>query len=179
MEIDSALYTDLIDFTTWKTSKQVEKELSIIANIKDINRAIRKSIAENNELFLQGKREHYIVHGGKGYKWAANEDEIALSLEDLEQRAKTMLRHTRYAKKRLSERYQTSIENNLRAYRRSCKLTLQELADKAREYPDVKCTMSSISQIERGMLAPSRAEMFAFSQVLDASIGDLFGIVDI
>ena len=179
MVYNENLYTDYLDLSTWKTSKQLVKLLEPFANDKDLNRTLRHDITTNNELFLQGRKEHYIVHGGKGYKWAANEDEIALSLEDLEQRAKTMLRHTRYAKKRLSERYQTSIENNLRAYRRSCKLTLQELSDKAREYPNVKCTTSSLSQIERGLLAPSKAEMFAFSQVLDASIGDLFGIVDI
>ena len=103
--------TDLLDLSEWTKSATIIAYLADKVDATDVNRKFRSDVAINNRMYLNGDADHYIVHGGRGYKWAENEKEIEQSVHDLERRAYTMLTVASQTRKALRQKEQVSFNN--------------------------------------------------------------------
>lgn len=171
----ATLSTDLLDLSSWTTSKNIVKFLSDKVQTADVNRKFRSDVATNNRMFLNGDAEHYIVHGGRGYKWATDQSEIERSIKDLERRAYTMLKSASSARKALQQKDQGSF-NNLADIRKEKKMTAEELVRKVRdEYPGLALDASLLSKIENNKVLPNHMTMVAISEALGVGAVKIFG----
>lgn len=170
------LLTDYLDLSVWTKKDVILNHLKNLSDHKDLGREFRNDIFRNNRMFLQGERSHYIVHNNKlGYKWAANEQEIADSTKDLERRAFTMLRHTSEVKKSLRSRNQESF-CEVAGYRKARNLTAEELVAMVKlQYPDSPLDVPMLSKIETGKVLPNHDTMVAISEALGVGTVKLFG----
>lgn len=167
--------TDLLDLSVWTKSKDIMNMLKDKVEANDLNRKFRSDVTVNNRMYLNGDADHYIVHGGRGYKWAVNEDEIEQSIHDLERRAYTMLKTAHSARKAMSEKNQVSF-NNLAEIRKEKKMTAEELVSKVRnEYPGIALDASLLSKIENNKVLPNHITMVAISEALGVGAVKLFG----
>lgn len=167
--------TDLLDLSVWTKSKDIMNMLKGKVEANDLNRKFRSDVTVNNRMYLNGDADHYIVHGGRGYKWAVNEDEIEQSIHDLERRAYTMLKTAHSARKAMSEKNQGSF-NNLAEIRKEKKMTAEELVSKVRnEYPGIALDASLLSKIENNKVLPNHITMVAISEALGVGAVKLFG----
>jgi hypothetical protein len=170
------LSTDLLDLSSWTTSKNIVKFLSDKVQTADVNRKFRSDVATNNRMFLNGDAEHYIVHGGRGYKWATDQSEIERSIKDLERRAYTMLKSASSARKALNNKNQGTLLNNLADIRKEKKITAEALCRMVNEtYPGTNLDPSLLSRIETGKVLPNHFTMVAISEVLGVGAVKLFG----
>ena len=168
--------TDYLDLTEWTKSKDIMAMLSNKVDVNDLNRKFRSDVAINNKMYLNGDAEHYIVHGGRGYKWATNESEIEQSIRDLERRAYTMLKTASTARKTLREKNQGSMINEVADIRKEKKMTAEALVAKVREsYPSLGLDASLLSKIETGKVLPNHVTMVAISEALGVGTVKLFG----
>ena len=170
------LLTDYLDLSIWTKKQNIVSLLKTVDDSKDIGRKFRADIFRNNRMFLQGEREHYIVHDNKlGYKWAADEQEIARSTADLERRAFTMLKHTSEVKKSLRSRDQV-VMCEVAGYRKAQNMTAEDLVAKVRgSYPDSPLDVPMLSKIETGKVLPNHDTMVAISEALGVGTVKLFG----
>ena len=171
-----ALCTDLLDLTEWTKSKEIMSYLKDKVAHNDLNRKFRSDVAINNRMFLNGDRDHYIVHGSKGYKWAVDENEIQQSLKDLERRAMTMLVNVSQTRKTLSQRDQGCFENRVAEFRKEKGMTANDLVAAVKaDYPRLPLDASLLSKIETGKCLPNHITMAALSEALAVSAVKLFG----
>ena len=170
------LLTDFVDLSVWAKKDVILNHLKNYTDIKDIDRQFRSDVAKNNRMFLQGEKPHYIVHSNnRGYKWAANEEEIANSTRDLERRAYTMLKHSAEVKKSLNSRNQSSF-CEVAGYRKAKNLTAEELVAMVKnDYPDSPLDGPMLSKIETGKVLPNHETMVAISEALGVGTVKLFG----
>lgn len=168
--------TDYLDLTEWTKSKDIMAMLGDKVDVNDLNRKFRSDVAINNRMYLNGDAEHYIVHGGRGYKWATNEAEIERSIYDLERRAYTMLQTASSARKTLNERNQGSMLNGVAEARKEKKMTAEALVSVIKEsYPGLGLDASLLSKIETGKVLPNHMTMAAISEALGVGAVKLFG----
>ena len=170
------LLSDYLDLSVWTKKDIILKHLKNVSDVKDLNRQFRSDVARNNRMFLQGEKPHYIVHSNSnGYKWAANEEEIANSTRDLERRAFTMLKHANDVKKSLRERDQTYI-CEVAGYRKAKNMTAEDLVARVKEdYPNSPLDVPMLSKIETGKVLANHDTMVAISEALGVGTVKLFG----
>lgn len=167
--------TNFLDLSAWTKSKDIMAMLKDKVEVNDLNRKFRSDVAINNRMYLNGDADHYIVHGGRGYKWAVTEDEIEQSVHDLERRAYTMLKTASVARKALKQKDQGSF-NNLAEIRKEKKMTAEELVNKVRDqYPGIPLDTSLLSKIENNKVLPNHVTMVAISEALGVGAVKLFG----
>lgn len=168
--------TEYLDLSEWTKSKDIMAMLESKVAVNDLNRKFRSDVAINNRMYLNGDAKHYIVHGGRGYKWATSESEIEQSISDLERRAFTMLKTASTARKTLREKNQGSLINNLAEIRKEKKMTAEALVTAVREtYPGIALDASLLSKIETGKVLPNHVTMVAISEALGVGAVKLFG----
>jgi len=170
------LLTDYLDLTGWTKKDRIISLLKMVDDTKDLDRKFRADVARNNRMFLQGERDHYIIHSNKlGYKWAADEEEIAQSTADLERRAYTMLAHTNAVKKSLKSRNQLGF-CEVAGYRKAKKMTAEDLVARVKaDYPDSPLDVPMLSKIETGKVLANHETMVAISEALGVGTVKLFG----
>ena len=167
--------TELIDLSEWTKSATIIAYLADKVDATDVNRKFRSDVAINNRMYLNGDADHYIVHGGRGYKWAENEKEIEQSVHDLERRAYTMLTVASQTRKALKQKDQGSF-NNLADIRKERKMTAEELVKKVRDaYPGLALDASLLSKIENNKVLPNHMTMVAISEALGVGAVKIFG----
>lgn len=100
---------ELIDMTTWKTKKEILKELQDKDIILD-EREFRRRVKESNKLYYEHEIDILIAHSNKGYKATKDRDEALKTANDLDKRAFNMLHDSARIKKANGENCNMKLE---------------------------------------------------------------------
>ena len=167
------------DLSNWTKSKEIVPILIDNFGFKNkvsADSAWRATVRYNNALYVEGKAEHYIVHGQKGFKWAENLDEIASSIRDLEKRAISMLVAVNKTRKALEVTGQGELTNNLASLRKEAGISGKSMVDMVKKsHPNIRMDQPTLSRIETGASMPTSEQMIALSEALGKKTYEVFG----
>lgn len=171
--------TEIFDLSTWTKSEKIVPVLLGSYGFKNktsADSAWRKAVRDNNNLYVEGLAEHYIVHSHSGFKWADSIDEIAMSVRDLEKRAISMLVTVNKTRKALEVTGQGELTNNLASMRKEAGISGKSMVEIVKKsYPNIRMDQPTLSRIETGASMPTSEQMIALSEALGKKTYEVFG----
>ena len=174
------MITDYFVLNEWTKRKEIVPGLMVAGDytsVSNAERAWRAAVAQNNMAYIEGKAEHYIIHSNKGYKWAADKDEIARSVRDLEKRALSMLRTVSKTRKALAVTGQGEMQNNLASLRKEAGYSGAAFVKCLKMVnPKVRIDQPTLSRIETGAVMPTSEQMIACANLLGKKPYEVFGL---